>query len=185
MNMYLIRHCRAEGQAPEAPLTDAGRRQAEALAELLYVRNISAIVASPYVRAVQSIEPLARRLALPVRTDERLKERVLSGVDRPDWQEMLQHTFTDPDLCYEGGESSRNAACRALSAIDDARSAGGADTAVVTHGNLLALVLRHYTGEFGYAEWARLSNPDVFRVSLDNGTPVVERIWRDDRVSGD
>ncbi|MDF2631133.1 MAG: hypothetical protein K0R39_4964, partial [Symbiobacteriaceae bacterium] len=26
MNLYVVRHCKATGQEPEAPLTEAGRR---------------------------------------------------------------------------------------------------------------------------------------------------------------
>ncbi|WP_332888779.1 histidine phosphatase family protein [Paenibacillus selenitireducens] len=57
MNIYIVRHCKAEGQSPDANLTDEGYIQAERLAEFLHHKNIESIISSPYVRAVQSIFP--------------------------------------------------------------------------------------------------------------------------------
>jgi broad specificity phosphatase PhoE len=34
---------------------------------------------------------------------------------------------------------------------------------VVTHGNLLTLLLRHFDGRSGFETWPALKNPDVFR----------------------
>ena len=39
---------------------------------------------------------------------------------------------------------------------------------IVTHGNLLALLLRHFDGRVGFAAWEALTNPDVYRVTLGN-----------------
>jgi 2,3-bisphosphoglycerate-dependent phosphoglycerate mutase len=36
---------------------------------------------------------------------------------------------------------------------------------VVTHGNLLALLLHAFDGRPGYATWEQLSNPDLFVVT--------------------
>lgn len=43
MNVYLIRHCKAEGQSAEAKLTDEGNAQAEKLADFLEGKGIDAI----------------------------------------------------------------------------------------------------------------------------------------------
>src|SRR5207245_4789289 len=59
--LYLVRHCRAAGQAPEAPLTAEGLAQAERLADVLAPLAPDRILSSPFRRAVQSVEPLAAR----------------------------------------------------------------------------------------------------------------------------
>ena len=56
------------------PLDEKGRRQARALAETLIHYPIRHILSSPYVRCVQTVEPLAQRLSLPVREAKELSE---------------------------------------------------------------------------------------------------------------
>ena len=64
ITLYLIRHCQADGQERNAPLTKLGKQQAIELANLLEQEQIERIVSSPYIRAYESIVPLAKRLAL-------------------------------------------------------------------------------------------------------------------------
>ena len=56
-------------------LTPLGYEQAEQAAEALAPQGIRRIVASPYTRALQTAEPLARRLGLPVLVDTTVRER--------------------------------------------------------------------------------------------------------------
>jgi 2,3-bisphosphoglycerate-dependent phosphoglycerate mutase len=164
--LYVVRHCKAEGQAADAPLTPEGVAQANSLADALATANIERIISSPYVRAVQSIAPLAQRLGLAVELDSRLVERVLSSASLPDWQERLRASFADLDLSLEGGESSRTAMQRAVAVVTDIQAHSAQSTLLVTHGNLMALLLKHFDDSIGFAEWAALSNPDVYRVTL-------------------
>jgi 2,3-bisphosphoglycerate-dependent phosphoglycerate mutase len=175
-HLYLIRHCAAAGQEPDAPLTDTGARQAEALADVLAATKIDRIVSSPFRRARDSIAPLAERAGLIVDVDDRFAERAL-GSGFEDWRQALRATFDDPNLCFDGGESSAMAMARGVAALQDALDVGGV-TAIVTHGNLLTLLLRHYNSNVSYAEWERLTNPDIYRVVLAEDGVVAERIWR-------
>jgi Histidine phosphatase superfamily (branch 1) len=76
----LLRHARAgdrterEGDDRLRPLDQRGRRQAEELVELLGARDVRRIVSSPYVRCVQTVEPLAASLDLELELDPRLAE---------------------------------------------------------------------------------------------------------------
>ena len=56
-------------------LTELGHEQAEQAAQALAARGVRRIVASPYTRALQTAEPLARRLGLPVMIDVSVRER--------------------------------------------------------------------------------------------------------------
>ncbi|UQN06392.1 histidine phosphatase family protein [Deinococcus sp. QL22] len=152
----LIRHAKAAGQAPGAPLTPEGVEQAAQLAESLSGSGITRIVSSPWQRAVDTAGPLAGRLGLPVKTDERLTERVLSGRDMVYWQTALKLSFRIPALALPGGESGHTARTRILAALNDARDPAGV-TAIVTHGNLMALALG-----LDFDGWAGLRNPDVW-----------------------
>lgn len=175
-DLYLIRHCSTTGQAPDAPLTDEGLEQAERLAGFLENAGIASIVCSPFLRARQSIEPLARRLGMEVQIDERLAERTLSAHRTDDWEERLRASFDDLDLCYEGGESSRAAMIRGVAAVEDALASASGPVAIVSHGNLMTLLLRHFDNRSGFEAWRALTNPDVFKVSDKSGSVLVERI---------
>ncbi|MDO8392576.1 MAG: phosphoglycerate mutase family protein [Actinomycetota bacterium] len=77
---YLVRHAKAgsranwEGDDRDRPLSAAGLRQAAALAARLAPLTHGALVSSPSLRCVQTIEPLAASLGTTVLSDERLAE---------------------------------------------------------------------------------------------------------------
>ena len=175
--IYLVRHCQTTGQEPEAPLTEEGEAQARRLADFLAPLGIERIVSSPYARAVGSIAPLAERLGLPLERDERLKERVFASVQLPDWLERYQASFDDLDAAQEGGESGRDAMARGVAAVTEALAGGGV-TAMVSHGNLLTLIRRHFDGQGGFEEWRALTNPDVFCLTKEQTGHRLERIWK-------
>ncbi|MFE0758425.1 histidine phosphatase family protein [Inquilinus sp. NPDC058860] len=175
--LYLIRHCRAAGQEPEAPLTAEGHDQALRLRDRLAGLPIARIVSSPFLRARDSAAPLAKRLGLAVRIDARLAERVLAAEPAEDWRDRLRRSFADPALAWPGGESGAAATRRGLAALADAAAGAEGPVAVVSHGNLLALLLHSFDNRDGFSAWAALSNPDVFHIDLAG---IVRRCWKDD-----
>ena len=179
--LYLVRHCRAAGQAPDRPLTEEGEQQARELAEFLAPLGISRVVASPFRRAVGSIAQLAARLELPVETDGRLAERMLSTEPMEDWEERMRTSYTEVDRALPGGETTTAALERGVAAIEALLAHPAEATVAVSHGNLLSLLLGHYGfhagGPAGYEAWRNLTNPDVFELSDDNGRRRVTRIW--------
>jgi 8-oxo-dGTP diphosphatase len=70
--LYLVRHAKAgsrrdwDGPDEGRPLSKKGRRQAEGLVDLLADRPVTSILSSPYVRCVETVQPLADKLGLPV-----------------------------------------------------------------------------------------------------------------------
>ena len=176
--IYLVRHAKATGQAADAPLTSEGIDQAEALAEFLSGVGINHIVSSPFVRALNSIKPLSIRLNIEIKSDERLIEAALSTIDYSDWLDKLRGTFSDFDLSFEGGESSRTATMRAITAINDALLLDTDRVVVVTHGRLLTLILKHFDSKYGFEEWQNLTTPDVFRILIKENESQVDRIWQ-------
>lgn len=176
--IYVIRHCKAVGQASGAELTTEGFAQAQELADFLDDKGIETIVCSPFLRAIQSIQPLAQRLNLNINIEDRLAERVLSSENLADWMEHLRNSFTDLEKSLPGGESSREAMNRIVSVIDELNMTDHNNIAVVTHGNLMSLLLKHYDHQFGFEQWQRLSNPDVYCLTEYDKTPKIQRVWQ-------
>ena len=180
--LYLVRHCQSSGQEQDAPLTALGHEQAGRLAAWLLPRGIARIVSSPYLRARQSVEPLARQLGLAVETDERLIERVLSTEPLDDWRERLRAAWDDHDLALPGGESSRQATARGIAAVTEVLADGRQPAVVVSHGNLISLLLHAFDGRPGFTTWEQLTNPDVFEVAYEPATDEAAGRWRATRT---
>lgn len=177
-DLLLVRHCSSSGQAADAPLTADGLRDAVALAEALREYAIDHVVSSPYLRARQTLEPYAKAGGLSLHIDDRLRERALAGDFVEDFLPALERSFSDFDYCLEGGESCREAQARGRQALDEIARAGHALAALVTHGNLLTLLLHSIDPTYGFESWQRLSNPDVFLLrSAGRGGFAVERAW--------
>lgn len=176
--LYLIRHCEAEGQAPEANLTPRGMEQAQMLALFLAEFSIDHVVSSPFQRAQASIAPFCKRNNLDLTIDERLSEWVLSSKNLPDWRERLEEAFQNPDLSFPGGETGNAARKRGEELLQEVLTGEKRSIAVVSHGGLMVLLLQSFVPRFGYQEWAQLTNPDVFRVTYSGDGRIVERIWK-------
>jgi phosphohistidine phosphatase SixA len=56
------------------PLDARGRLQAAALVDLLRPLGVRRVVSSPYVRCMETVQPLAAALEVPVEPDDRLAE---------------------------------------------------------------------------------------------------------------
>lgn len=171
--LYLVRHCSATGQAPEAELTETGHQQAQQLATFFEGIEIEHIFSSPFKRAQHSINPTALVKNMTVLIDERLAERTLSTTVFPNWLELLEQTFVDMDLKLTGGESSREATARAMDVLNEAPT----NSILVSHGNLISLLLKHIDDSYGFNEWKTLSNPDVYQITLSAEGNSFKRTW--------
>ena len=78
---------------------------------------------SPYLRARQTIEPIAQARGLTIETVEDLRERLLSPADLPDWRAHLKRSWEDFDYAPAGGETSREAQARVRARPRDDRVA--------------------------------------------------------------
>lgn len=65
--LYVVRHCSAEGQAADAPLTLEGWEQANVLRDYLLDQSIELVICSPFMRAQQTIVPLIRSSQVKLR----------------------------------------------------------------------------------------------------------------------
>lgn len=78
--VYLVRHAKAgerrvwEGSDVERPLSKKGWKQARSVSERLAKRGVSSLYSSPYVRCVQTLEPLSELIGAEIVLDERLEE---------------------------------------------------------------------------------------------------------------
>jgi 2,3-bisphosphoglycerate-dependent phosphoglycerate mutase len=169
LTALLIRH--AESLAPGTsgldeytrPLTAKGLRDAAQLSDTLSSTRVDAAYSSPYLRARQTIEPIAQARGLAVETVDDLRERLLSPADLPNWREHLKRSWNDFDYAPPGGETSRDAQARVLGVLDTIASRHDAGTVILaSHGNLIALALHAFMPNVDYAFWESIPMPAVF-----------------------
>ena len=180
--VYVVRHCEAIGQPAESRLTEKGFKQAGCLADFFNNIEIDRIISSPYLRAIQSVEPLSKNRNIKIEIEERLSERILSTTDLPDWYEKLKATFHDMELEFEGGESSREAMSRIVNVVEEAFISGAENIVIVSHGNIISLLLKKYDSIVDFECWKNLSNPDVFQISRINNEVDVKRLWNEEII---
>ena len=78
--IYLVRHAKAgerrvwDGDDVERPLSRTGWKQSNAVARRLSKKHVTALYASPYVRCMQTLEPLSEMTGLDVHAEKRLFE---------------------------------------------------------------------------------------------------------------
>jgi phosphohistidine phosphatase SixA len=103
MSVVLLRHASAgdrvewEGDDRLRPLDPRGRRQAAKLVAPLLELGVKRVISSPYVRCVQTVEPLAEALGVEVELDDRLAE----GAGRTAALELLENV-EDAVACTHG-----------------------------------------------------------------------------------
>lgn len=105
-----------------------------------------------------------------------MAERILSSVERADWLELLEQSFNDFAIVLEGGESNQEATERVKPLIEEILASPFQCTVLVTHGNLMTLLLKIFDNRIGFSDWRALSNLDVYEVTVMEEVRI-QRIW--------
>jgi probable phosphoglycerate mutase len=157
MNLYCVRHGettfnkshRIQGQL-DSELSALGRRQCEAVAEVLGCMPCDAVISSPLRRAQETAQYLADKLKLELKFEPRLMEINAGIFQGHSWheldekfpQEAARWKSHDPDYQIPGGESRRQLMVRTGDAFRAIREAGYAHVIVVAHGGSLSAALK-------------------------------------------
>ncbi len=159
--IFLIRHGENEwvesgklaGRTPEVHLNEKGHQQSAALADRLANQPITAIYSSPLVRCIETAQPLAQQLGLPVREEPGLLEvdygewrggELKELSQKPEWQlvQMYPSGFRFP-----GGETLREVQSRVVATLERLRTEhAGEAIALFAHGDILRTTLAWYLG---------------------------------------
>jgi broad specificity phosphatase PhoE len=158
---YLIRHGTNDlvashtlaGRQPGIHLNEAGRAEAAHLAARLAHAQINHIFSSPLERAIETAEPLAERLKLPIQVAEGFLElnsgewtnRKFADLESaPDWKIWNQYRTGG---ITAGGELFLQVQARMVGEIETLRRKYPNDRiAIFSHGDPLRAVLLYYLG---------------------------------------
>lgn len=174
---------RFSGVGGDPELSETGRFQAERAAEYAAARGtIQAIVSSPLARCLQTAEAAARRLGLPVRVDEDLRETdfgawegLTFGEVRERWPDELSAWLASPDVAPPGGETFVEVGRRVAVARDKILARyPGKTVLVVTHVTPVKTLVRLALDAPAHA---------MFRMELSAAAFTVINWWADGNAS--
>jgi probable phosphoglycerate mutase len=184
--LYLIRHGQSAGNAEgrfgghgPTPLSELGKKQAEATAKVLAKEGINAIYSSDLARAVETANFLAKLLDVEVRTSADFRERhvgVLEGLtfdeskeQHPDDYYALVHRNVNHVI--SGGESYRHLLRRITGKLHEViRDHAGQRVAIYSHTGALCFMTLHLLGAIHRGTkntpWLITSNCGINRFEL-------------------
>jgi probable phosphoglycerate mutase len=158
--LVLARHAVTEqtgpmlsGRTPGIDLSEAGRRQADALGERFAALPVSAVYASPIERTTQTAQAIATRHGLDVQALPGVLEadygewtgQQLSDLAKTDLWKVVQRTPSRAS--FPGGESLSAMQARMIAALDAVVvDHAGALVVVVSHADPIKAAIAHYTG---------------------------------------
>jgi len=141
------RHAESEANVAEvyedvgtSPLTEKGKKQAKELAEKLSSEGIEVILSSPFVRAVQTAEPIAKKFGITIQTLEALRElnhgNFANQKNDETSRESRNEFRADPDIKFgETGESKNDIRTRIREVVEIIRrDYTGKTVLVMSHG---------------------------------------------------
>ncbi|TMF66840.1 MAG: histidine phosphatase family protein [Chloroflexi bacterium] len=189
---YFVRHGESEANAArrfagqtDSPLTEKGRKQAEAVADELAKVRFDKVVSSDLSRTRDTADVIASRQAVPVEVVRDLREidvgeRTGTAFDDarglPNWRD-------DGFVAWPGGETLEQVVARSLGAIDRlARENPGKTICVVGHGGINRILISHFLGILPKLDRSPATNTNISVVVTDGERNTVQRLFASGHV---
>jgi len=170
-DVVLVRHALSVSRTADGPdegarpLAADGLVQARQLVAALSEPRPEVVWSSPYRRAVQTVEPTARALDLPVRTRWELREWDDGLAFTDDWEPHYARSWADPSFARPGGESLNGLTVRAVGALRALASENrGRRVLVGSHGTFVTRALAGFGVPVDADFWERMPMPAIFRL---------------------
>lgn len=176
--VYFVRHAQSDwrsGSDRERGLTAAGMEDRRVVLDFLRDKQVDAFYCSPYRRSLDTVREAAEHFGLPIRTDERLRER--EAAPGGNCRELFRRRWADFDWHEPGGESLRSVQERNIAALTEILEQNRDRSLVVgTHGTALSTILNHYDPDYDCDSFLRIIDWMPFVVELDfDGTKFLSR----------
>lgn len=170
-NIYFVRHAHSTYTSDELnrPLSKKGHIDAKRVTEKLLQEKIDCVIASPYKRAVETVQGIAELNNKQIIIDERFKERIIAKDKIENFAEVVMKAWEDFNFSLQGGESGHIAQKRGVQGINDIlEEYKGKNIVIGTHGNIMTLIMNYYDKKYDYLFWKSLNMPDIYKLSFEN-----------------
>lgn len=170
--VYFVRHAQTNYDNHDdvsRELTEKGLADRRLVTGFLEDKDISAVLSSPYKRAIDTVVEFAEKNGLEIEMIEDFKERKISvwiedfdGFCRKQWEDF-SYKLTD-------GESLGEVQARNISALKEVlKKYEGKNVAIGSHGTALSTIINYYDPSFGYEQFQQIKNlmPWVVRLRFE------------------
>jgi 2,3-bisphosphoglycerate-dependent phosphoglycerate mutase len=173
--IYFIRHAQSHQSATVAfsdwPLSAAGQKQAERLADLLSPLGLVRLYSSPYERCLRTIGPFAAKTGMALTFHDDLRESLLAPTLGKDLEHAWRRSWADFGFALPGCESNGAAQRRFVSAVREIAGRHRGETiGICAHGNVIGLFLHHLDNRHGRETAEAIRNPDVLKIGYSEGS---------------
>lgn len=178
--VLIVRHCQSQANAEgriegrgDSPLSEAGRRQAEAVAAFFVAQALgeATLIASSQARAIATAEAIGAACGWSAASDHRIREGELGWIEEMTYVELGRHMAErktrELDADLHGGESRDAVAERFWEALLEAAAAGEGPLVLVSHGYAIQALLRRLGMQTPSPSF--IANGDVVELWLDGG----------------
>lgn len=153
--LYFVRHAQSDHTVTDAktrPLTEKGLDDAKLLPGFFADVPVSRIFSSPYIRAVQTVLPLAHERKLSVIKDDRMREWMGGRPFKNElFESRMQEMFENEQSTNGGAESLKALKRRTQEFILHLLTRCPGETIVIaTHALAMTAALKNYDDAVGY-----------------------------------
>ena len=187
--LLLIRHGennwvttnRLAGRTPGVHLNERGQQQTQALSQRLAEQPITAVYSSPLERCIETAQPVADALNLPVQITTGMLEADMGewqGAELkelaklPEWRTVQQNPSS---FRFPAGESFVEMQARAIGALEQIRLAHPQEAvAVFSHSDVIRVCVAHFMGTpLDLFQRIMISTASVSAIAFHDGKPAV------------
>lgn len=183
--VYIVRNAQSvkdKGSESTRPLSNDGIIASEKLVQYFLDKNIEQVISSPYTRAIQTIEPLAKKLNLNIEIIDDLREckfvadnQILSDFEV---YPLVEKMFADENFSQVGAESFSQCQSRALrtlyTLLDDYQNK---NIVLCSHGFLIMSLCNYFDKSYDFESLKNSSKPDLYKLIFeDKKLKVISRI---------
>lgn len=168
-NIFFVRHAHSTYTPDELerPLSERGLEDAKRVTNLLKRMDIDHVISSPYKRAIQTVEGIAKYIGREIEVVDDLRERTLSEKPVADFNEAISKVWSDFDFSLEEGESNNVAQKRGVDAtLEILDKYKGQNVVIGSHGNIMVLIMNYFDQNYDVQFWEQLKMPDIYKLTF-------------------
>jgi len=178
-NVYFIRHAQPDFTVREdavRPLSAKGKEDAKSLVRVFAKVDIDHIYSSPFLRAVDTVLPLAEQRGMTISLVEDFRERKVDSGWIEDFHTFAKRQWMDFQYKLTDGECLAEVQERNVRALGDILKRHPDSSIVIgTHGTALSTIFYHYDSTYGYEWFERIRTvmPMVVKASFTDSGDVI------------
>jgi len=172
--VYFIRHAKPDISVKDdmtRPLSLEGIEKSKELINTFKEIKIDHIYSSPFKRAIQTIEPIAKEKNIKIEIIDDFRERKMSNEWIENYEEYSKKQWDDFSYKLADGESLNEVQKRNIKEMEKILLKNIGKTILIgTHGTALSTIINYYDGTFLYNNFLEMVNitPYIIKMEFNN-----------------